>query len=197
MVIGVDIDGVLADQIDGIIPRIKERLGLDLRYEDIVEFRLALGSSDLSREIVTAMNDREYLQHMPLHEGAHDFLAGLQAAGLRVKVLTARPAGTERLTRHWLEHNALPYDELTHLEEGLKSVGGADILVDDYAGNVAEFLRETSGHAVLLRHPWNEHAPELASWEQSGRLHRAEDLKAATSRIREIVARVDTGRDAA
>lgn len=70
----------------------------------------------------------------------------------------------------------LAYDELVLAREALKSRHGADALVDDYAGNIAEFLGHSEGIAILVDQPWNQNVDELAPWLNGLRLRRLASL---------------------
>jgi uncharacterized HAD superfamily protein len=177
MIVGVDIDGVLANQIEGVLPRIKRRLGINLGYEDITHFRLPLGDSDVAVEILDAMTSPDYLLSMPVHDGAHELLQWL-AERHTVKLITARPATAIGPTRQWLAQNDLPYHELVAATEALKSRHGTDVLIDDYVGNLAEFLERSDGVGIVLEQPWNTDRSELLAWLQNGRLLLAENLPA-------------------
>ena len=77
LTIGIDVDGVLADQIAGVLPLIRERYDINLRYEDITDWRLPIANTDIAQEIVRAQENREYVLNMRVHEGAKrvlDFL---------------------------------------------------------------------------------------------------------------------------
>ena len=50
------------------------------------------------------------------------------------------------------------------------SVGATDVLIDDYTGNVLEFLTNTDGVAVLVDQPWNRERADLESFVKAGRL---------------------------
>lgn len=68
--VGFDVDGVLGNQIAGVIPRVKRRHGIDLKYEDVTDWRLPIGESSIDHEILAAMDDPDYLLYMPVHVGA-------------------------------------------------------------------------------------------------------------------------------
>lgn len=182
MIIGIDIDGVLANQIAGVLPRLKQRFGVDLSYDDITAFRLELNGSNLSAEILDAMHDPTYVEGMPVHAGAEQFLTSLRVRHT-VKLITARPAYALPSTEAWLAANGLPFDELIPAAEALKSHHGADILVDDYIGNIAEFLANSPGLAIVLDQPWNQNLDELEEWCEQRRLLKAKDLAAALTLI--------------
>ncbi len=196
MIVGVDIDGVLANQIHGVLPRIKERWGVELTYEDVTHFRLPIADTDIAVEIVDAMTSPDYLLGMPVHVGAHELLDWL-AVRHEVKLITARPARALAATRKWLEINGLRYDELVPATEALKSQHGADVLIDDYTGNIREFLQRSDGYAIVLSQPWNRELADLEPWLASKRLYVARDLLDARDLIARVAALVPVDRKAA
>jgi 5'(3')-deoxyribonucleotidase len=172
--VGVDLDGVLANQVVGVLPRVEAEYGIALTYEEIVHWRLPIegrdATTDIATEIVAAQTDREYVLSMPVHAGARDMLEELRRK-FRVVVLTARSGMALDWSVEWLRRNDLPFDELAGSAESEKSLHGSDALVDDYLGNIEEFLKNTSGPAVLVDQPWNRGERDtLAEYVTSGRL---------------------------
>jgi len=196
VIVGVDIDGVLANQIHGVLPRIKERWGVELTYEDVTHFRLPIADTDIAVEIIDAMTSPDYLLGMPVHVGAHELLNWL-AGRHKVKLITARPTSALETTRKWLEINGLRYDELVPATEALKSQHGADVLLDDYTGNISEFLERSDGYAILLSQPWNQALADLDQWLATKRLYVAKDLLDARDVIAQRAALAPTDRQAA
>jgi uncharacterized HAD superfamily protein len=133
--LGVDLDGVLANQVVGILPRIEASYGVVLTYEDVIDWRLPISgvgsSTDIAAEIVAAQTDREYVLTMPVHHGAQQMLEELGRA-FRIVVLTARSGDALEWSVEWLRLNHLPFDDLAGSEEAKKSLHGVDALVDDY-----------------------------------------------------------------
>lgn len=154
MRIGVDIDGVLADHVRGVLPRIEAKYGLRLHYEDLCAWRYPLGESDVLLEILEAMEDPEWVSALPTYEGVAQGLAGLRRLG-RVSIVTARPEAAVEATLAWLEGNRLTFDDFVRCENPDKSAQAIDVLVDDYLLNVHEFLLRGDGLGVLLDRPWN------------------------------------------
>jgi 5'(3')-deoxyribonucleotidase len=181
LTVGIDLDGILADQITGVIPRIRHRLGIDLSYEDISEFRLPVGpSSDIAKEIVLAQADSAYLLEMPVNPGAHDLVEALRRR-FRVILITARPESSLALTQRWLDTNGFRFDQVINAKESRKSIYGADVLIDDYTGNVVDFVAHTSGLAILVDRPWNRRDRlELNEELQKGRVVIAKSLAAVS-----------------
>lgn len=166
--IGVDLDGVLADQIDGVLHRIREIFGLTLSRENITHWRLPIGDSDIAQEIERAQQNRKYVLRMRLHEGARSMLKALYRDN-RVVLITARAPKAKEWTQQWLYNHRLPHDELLNSKEEKKSVHGTDLLIDDYLGNVIEYLQNTEGVAILIDQPWNRERDELRPWIDQGR----------------------------
>ena len=114
---------------------------------------------------------------MPTLDGAKEFLDSLFYAGHVVSLLTARDNRHEQTTRLWLAANDLKYDNLEFGKIEQKSLHGTDILIDDYHGNVVEFIQNTDGRAILLLQPWNvKHLPELQLYIEKSRLFIAKKL---------------------
>ena len=185
--LGVDLDGVLANQVVGVLPRIEAEYGVALTYEEIVDWRLPIvgadRSSDIATEIVAAQGDRDYVLTMPVHEGAREMLDELRRE-FRVVILTARSGGALEWSVEWLKLNELPFDEIIGSREALKSEHGVDALVDDYLGNVDDFLRNAAGPAVLVDQPWNRAGrDQLAAYVAATRLETVTSLRAVPAEL--------------
>jgi uncharacterized HAD superfamily protein len=179
LVVGVDVDGVLADQITAVLPLIQERHDVVLTRSEITEWNLPIKESDIGQELERSMSSREFVLGMPVHEGAAPMMRFLRETN-RVIVVTARKGQALGWTTEWLFRNHLPFDELVGGVEAKKSACAADVLIDDYIGNVVEFLRNTSGLAVLVDQPWNRDRSALFPFTSNGRvvvLPRLSDLR--------------------
>jgi uncharacterized HAD superfamily protein len=174
--IGVDVDGVLADQISGVLPRVKERYDVTLSYADITEWELPIKNSNIAVEIVDAQRDHQYVLGMAAHEGAKRVLDYLHELH-RIVVITARRGeAATKWTAEWLRKHGIPYDEVIASSEAKKSEHRTDLLIDDYCGNISEFLTNTKGVAVLVDQPWNRQRGALEEFVKSGRLFIVSDL---------------------
>lgn len=167
--IGVDVDGVLANQIEGILPRNAERHGIDLMYESVTDWRLQVGDTDIAEEILSAMGDPRYVLSMPVHEGAQAFVDAFGEFH-HVVALTSRPPETRALTEQWLHQNRLAVDAVVSAKEAAKSAKGTDWLIDDYIGNIDDYLGRTAGRAILVDQPWNRERSVLSQYVDQGRL---------------------------
>jgi 5'(3')-deoxyribonucleotidase len=174
-VVGIDLDGVLGDQIAGVLPRIEKRHGVLLREEDVTDWRLKIGDTDIAEEIRLALNDPEYIFTMPVHRGAKALIRALFQTH-RISIVTARPPSSAEATKRWLRRNRLWHDALVHVDEARKSAHEMDILIDDFLGNIREYLSNTEGRAFLVDRPWNQDRDEVAPWIEDGRLVTSNDL---------------------
>lgn len=186
-VIAVDVDGVLGDTHSAICPIVFDLHGVQLSPDDIVvyDFDVADGVK-IGPIIWKAFDDEEFVGSMPVHTGATEMLTELAQLG-QVLIVTARPPHTTDWTHSWLSAHSLVFDELLISTEGGKSSCGADILVDDYLGNVIEFLENTTGSAILLDRPWNRDREVLAEALASGRTQVAASLEAVPSLARQLL----------
>jgi uncharacterized HAD superfamily protein len=192
--VGVDLDGVLANQVIGVLPRIKADYGVDLTYDDVVHWRLPIEPTNgreptnIADEIVAAQGDRDYVLTMPVHDGAQQMLDEL-GLRFRIVVLTARSGDALRWSGDWLQQNHLRFDEVVGSVEAKKSLHGVNALVDDYFGNVEEFLFETPGPAVLVDQPWNRAGrDELNGFADAGRLAIVESLAEVAASLAQLEA---------
>ena len=195
LLIGVDVDGVLANQIHGIVPRVRARLGIELEYRDVTDWRLPLGDSDIAREIEIAFEDPEYVLSMPVHPGARDLVDTLYVNNI-ITLITARPPATKPWTLQWLQNHGFTYDDLVNVKEQKKSLYRTDVLIDDYIGNVKEYLENTTGVAILVDQPWNRRErQQLERWIGEKRLYVTTNLRDAANTVHQIKAqRLTTNR---
>lgn len=159
LLIGVDLDGVVCDQITPAVPLALELHGVELRYEDVTAYAHPIGDSHLGRLLWRAMEDEKFVVQMPAHPGAREMFAELATMG-RVIIVTARPPVCEPWTRSWVGEQGLTHHEFVLGEQAKKSAAGTDLLIDDYPGNLHEFVENTGGFGILVERPWNIPAAE-------------------------------------
>jgi len=187
--IGIDVDGVLANQIEGLIPRIQKRHGILINYDQVTEWNLKIGDSSIDKEIELAMESRDYVISMRSHTGASEVINDLYEEH-QIIIITSRPKETENWTKEWLIKEKIPFDKIETTRSGRKSLYATDILVDDYLGNVNEFLCETYGHVILVDQPWNRNREEIKHYIDEGRLYIVNSLSEVPKIVRTIEARL-------
>ena len=102
------------------------------------------------------------------HRGAWRLLHFLYKRS-RVMIVTARSSTSRDWTKVWLNDHWLEYDDVETSVEARKSEHGTLVLIDDYLGNIIEFLNHTRGVAILVDQPWNRDRGELEPFVVAGR----------------------------
>jgi 5'(3')-deoxyribonucleotidase len=155
--IGVDIDGVLANQITGLLPAINAKYKLDIKYGDIKDWRQPISETSIDKLIINAQaNDIRYVLGMPTTRNAKRMFRKLMSIrGDTISVVTARSENCREITEQWLLNNGLVPDDYISSSEARKGEHGLDILIDDYTGNIKQFLEKQNTFAILYKQPWN------------------------------------------
>lgn len=167
--IGVDVDGILADHLTALIPRLQERHGIALRWEEATQWQLPLGASNISAEFVAAMEDLGWVAGIPPYPDAVGVMSKLVGLG-RVVIVTARPQAARDITVAWLKRHRFAFHEVVCGLDVDKGGLNLDFLVDDYTGNIRRLLVAQRGVGVLVDRPWNRDGrEELAALGGRGR----------------------------
>lgn len=156
LTVAIDVDGVLAEQVIPVLQRIKEKYGISLSKEQITEWDYRIGDTDIKTEIELALTDESFVRAMPPIQGCREAL-GILTRSFHVVVATSRHPMTDSWTREWLSANGIKYHRLVNTYAEGKSLPEVQILIDDYVGNIEEFVASAgdSRQAVLFSQPWN------------------------------------------
>lgn len=155
--IGVDIDGVLANIVDRMLPLLARECGRRVVEDDIVcyEFTTALNISD---ERVAALLDEliadGHYEAAPPVTGA---VQGLEALSHhQLWLVTSRPERARDQTVRWLQRHRVPFHELVFAQAGRKARNGEgfDLFVEDNLDTALALSRE-SIPVLLFDRPWN------------------------------------------
>lgn len=179
-VLGVDLDGVVADFYGGLRGIAAEYLGVPIetlpekvRY-GLPEWKLKRvgGYEALHRFAVT---QRDLFKQLEPLTGAPAVLRRLSAKNIRVRIITHRlyikffHLEAVRQTTEWLDHHGIPYWDLCFMKD--KAAVGADLYIEDAPGNV-QALR-TNGHpTIVFTNSTNLGllGPRADSWDEVERL---------------------------
>jgi beta-phosphoglucomutase-like phosphatase (HAD superfamily) len=156
-VLGVDLDGVVADFYGGIRPIAAEWLGVAIEAltptpsYGLTEWHLdSMGTyEDLHRFAVTQRNLFRSLQPLP---GAAAALRRLSQAGVRIRIITHRlylkyfHEEAVQQTVAWLEHHGVPYWDLCFMKD--KGAVGAALYIEDSPDNVLAL--RAGGHETIV-----------------------------------------------
>ncbi|MBZ9572549.1 hypothetical protein KJA15_04430 [Patescibacteria group bacterium] len=151
--VGVDIDGVLGDQVSPVLSKIHEKYDIILEKKDIIEWDFEFGNTNIEIEINNALLCRDFVLNMPVINGAKDGIKYLQK-NYSVFIASSRPKKTEKETLQWLssEFNIYGYINTRNINKGSLEF---DILIDDNLTNIENFSRN-QGIGILFSQPWNQ-----------------------------------------
>lgn len=162
MIIGVDIDNVIADTEKSLRRMLLEERGIRLKREDISSYSLE-GIAGIGREelsfILDRFNNGGIFLDVEVIEGARETIARLKERH-RIDLVTSRPEKVADLTREWLGRNGILYDEL-HFASKTKLNGiPYDLFLEDQ-DNFASELAEDGTFVLLFDAPWNRHVEHV------------------------------------
>lgn len=174
-VLGVDLDGVVADFARGLKPIAAEWLGVEASTltDDISygfgewELGRAGGYDALHR---FAVKERELFARLPPVAGAPAALRRLSATGdIRIRIITHRlyihwfHKEAIQQTTEWLEHHGIPYWDICFMRD--KAAVGAHLYLEDSPENIAA-LRSTGHETIVVVNSTNHHlpGPRAGSW---------------------------------
>ncbi len=173
-VLGVDLDGVVADFIGGLKPIAAEWLGVedgDLTTEISYEFPewnlKEFGGYDALHRF--AVKERDLFKNLPPIEGAPAVLRRLSTKGIRIRIITHRlfikwfHVEAIQQTVKWLEHHGIPYWDLCFMRD--KSAVGADLYLEDNPDNI-NALRNDGHKTIVVVNSMNRTlpAPRAENW---------------------------------
>ena len=175
-VLGVDLDGVVADFIGGLRPIAAEWLGV---AADSLTTDVSYGFAEWGLEDVGgyeglhrhAVKHRGLFERLPAMPGAPAALRRLAAAGIRIRIITHRlyipwfHREAVRQTVDWLEAHGIPYWDLCFMRD--KAAVGADLYLEDNPANVAA-LRAAGHPTIVVRNSTNRSVPAPAATDWSG-----------------------------
>ena len=168
MRIGVDIDGVLGDQVPPILKRVNVKYGTDVAKSDIRLWDQPIADTDIKTEIEEALRDSLYVATMPLMVGAREALAKL-CKSHHIVVATSRPIEASQATERWLRENRLCYHEFVNSRDIAKSSLAIEVLIDDNLDNIREFALQ-GRLAILFSQPWNQQRSDISKLIAAGRI---------------------------
>lgn len=177
-VLGVDLDGVVADFYGGLRPIAAEWLGVDIaNLPELVSWGLPEwgipdapgGYEALHRFAVT---QRDLFRIIPPMPGAPAALRRLSAEKVRIRIITHRffikyfHQVAARQTIEWLDYHDVPYSDLCFMKE--KAAVGADLYIEDSPPNIG-LLREEGLPTIVFTNSTNVEleGPRADTWAQA------------------------------
>ena len=175
-VLGVDLDGVVADFARGLKPVAAEWLGLaEQQLTDEISYGFgewgleAAGGYDALHRF--AVKERELFLRLPPVAGAPAALRRLDTIPeVRIRIITHRlyihwfHKEAIRQTTEWLERHGIPYWDLCFMRD--KAAVGADLYLEDSPDNIRA-LRATGHETIVVVNSTNRDLPppRATDWE--------------------------------
>ena len=156
--IGLDIDGVIVDYIQSMLPLLSEACNRRVVYHDICHWDVAkaVGIPEYRmNEVWAEMFNTPRLLDAPPVEGALDGIKSLNEHELCI--VTGRPYMIKNLTEEWFARYAIRYDQLLFARPGnkLSVANGIDVFIEDYYDEAVK-LSEAGIYTLLYDRPWNQ-----------------------------------------
>lgn len=169
--IAVDMDGVLVEQVVPVLQKLKKEKSIDLCKNDITDWEYPIGDTDIKSEIERAERDEEFVQKMPPMEGASEALKILSKK-FDIVVATSRETCSDPWSRQWLAKHSITYNRLINTRSEGKVLHGINLLIDDYIGNIEEFMRNgpPNRRAILFAQPWNRNTEQINDLIEAGKV---------------------------
>jgi len=176
-VLGVDLDGVVADFAGGLKPIAAEWLGVP---EHKLTSEISYGFGEWGLEAAGgydalhrfAVKERELFARLPPVAGAPAALRRLTTKpDIRIRIITHRlyirwfHKEAIRQTTDWLEQHGIPYWDLCFMRD--KAAVGADLYLEDSPDNIRS-LRAGGHETIVVRNSTNRDlaGPGAESWEE-------------------------------
>jgi len=176
--IAVDMDGVLVEQVIPVLEKLKQEMGVDLQKCDITDWEYPIKETNIKIEIERAELEEKFVRQMPPMEDAAEALQILSGK-FNIVIATSRESSIDSWSRSWLDSHGIPYKELVNTRSQGKTLISVDLLIDDYIGNIEDFIRNgsLSRQAILFAQPWNHDTRRINDLVASGRVRIAHSWK--------------------
>jgi hypothetical protein len=156
MRIGIDVEGVLADSITAILPKIERDLGLVVRKDEFSHWKYGPELPYSSTRMFLGWLDEAFNKgEVELEEpNVVDYLKSLREYGHEITIISNRTFNSHVSTLSWLHEQGFHYDNVI-LGNGDKLTYPIDVLVDDAPKWVETVRYFENLHLYLRTQPWN------------------------------------------
>ena len=171
MIVGVDIDNVIADTEKEVRRVMFEDRGIKLARDDFRDYapeKLDRFSKEDLDYILGRFRDGNIFLDVEAIDGARETLDRLMGRH-RVVLVTSRPPLVEDFTRRWLKKNEIPYHELHFTPQSKLNGIAYDLFIEDQ-DNFAREIADSGTYVLLYDAPWNRHfthenCERVLSWD--------------------------------
>jgi len=156
MRLAIDIDSTLHPYWDQLARAARRRFGVDLVYEDQINWGISLLRPQQLRACVAETHREEAVLAARPYPGAVETVRAWHEAGHFIHITSHRVTEAHDATARWLDSIGLPYDELyCSFDKVTRCVEiEIDVLIDDSPVNLTT-AAERGITAATLAHPWN------------------------------------------
>jgi len=171
MIIGVDIDNVIADTEKELRKVLLETRGIDLTRDDITNYSLRniAGIDDSTlKDVLSMFNDGDVFTRLDVIDGAKETLERLSMSH-RIVLVTSRPDRVRPQTETWLSDKGIPFHDLMFAQKSKVNGVAYELFLEDQDDFATE-LAEDGTFVLLFDAPWNRHVAHVNidrvySWE--------------------------------
>ncbi len=182
MQVAVDMDGVLVEQVIPVLEKLKQEKKIEMHKCMITDWEYSIGETNIKTEIEKAEQREEFVRKMPPIQGAIDSV-GILSKKYKIVIATSRELITDSWSKYWLETNGIHYERFVNTRSAGKTLDGIDILIDDYIGNIEQFIKngDENRRAILFAQPWNQDVRKIADLIEEGKVQIAHSWSAVLS----------------
>lgn len=165
-IIGVDIDGTLAEQVGAAIKHYQNKgMAEKLQIEDVDDWNFKINGENIAEFFEKQfINNPEFALTIEPIEGAIEAMKQL-AKSFRLVIITSRPKESKESTKKWLKENNIPFHELRHTETGEKFKIGFHYLIDDYHNEARRAARKNIP-TLLFSRSYNQNIEKDKRFEE-------------------------------
>ncbi|HLD29330.1 MAG TPA: hypothetical protein VJC03_03225, partial [bacterium] len=151
-IVGIDIDGVLADTAGFFLDRVHQYLGKRFHMESVTEYFFE-DCLDLTvkevEEVWRRMTEEGKWEKIPLIKGVKESILPIQSK-FPLHIITARPQVTEGATKIWLEKHGIRYASLifANLDTKVDFLKKYNLQLTHFIEDRWDFALEFSGHGI-------------------------------------------------
>ena len=158
LILGVDLDNVLALTDSLIRKLIKKIFKISLQQNNIIEFdyyRCGI-NKEQNRIVLDCFHSVECSNVKPIKDAIEALQSLLNK--FTIYIVTSRPPQTRNLTLQWIKRHKIPFDKLIFIKTKRDSKTSFNIFIEDHRETAYSMARK-GVISFLLDYPWNQPNP--------------------------------------
>lgn len=186
MIIGVDVDSILANFMKTFLRYANEKHGSNITCDDIVNWDWNPEDFNLWAEIEEISKDIDLMSNVEVIPNSQ--LLNYFWFRHYIKIVTSRLPDAHRVTRYWLDRY-FDYDAIvwTHGSKKTAEEIQVDILIDDSTKNIMEFMDSGGWRGIMLEWAWNKNDRDnIQKYIDNGSVTIHKDWNGIIRRLREL-----------